>query len=371
VRHRKGGRRYPLSQSKFQIGLLTVILLVVLRLSLGCHFLYEGVWKIEHSDEFSAEPFLSLSKGPVSPLFHALLDDIDGRTRLAYEAIPPKDAVDKPKIVYEVSSERTVAAWTSLTNGVAGRYGFSDQQRQKADGLLKFYASALQEYLNEHADEIAAHFQSLDRFEAERGKSPSPQAAELIQAKPSALDYDRQRGHNDAPYYKKRVWDRQQELRREVKVWLTAMDKMGESLASDLRDLVTEEQRAGFSAKGWNPLTWTRNEQLNFAVTYGLTAIGACLMLGFCTRLAALGGAAFMCSVVLTQFPWPTIYPPAPAEAGHALLVNKDFIEMVALLLLSTTAAGRWGGLDGPLYTICRAVRQGLCPKNHCVGRKA
>ena len=41
---------------------------------------------------------------------------------------------------------------------------------------------------------------------------------------------------------------------------------------------------------------WSRIEQISFAVTYGLTAIGLCLMLGLCTRLAALGGAAFMCS---------------------------------------------------------------------------
>ena len=33
-------------------------------------------------------------------------------------------------------------------------------------------------------------------------------------------------------------------------------------------------------------------------------------MLGLCTRLAALGGAAFMLAVVLVQFPWPTVYPP-------------------------------------------------------------
>ena len=53
-------------------------------------------------------------------------------------------------------------------------------------------------------------------------------------------------------------------------------------------------------------------KQINFAVTFALTAIGLCLMLGFCTPLAALGGAAFMCFVVLTQPAWPTIYPHDP-----------------------------------------------------------
>jgi hypothetical protein len=53
-----------------------------------------------------------------------------------------------------------------------------------------------------------------------------------------------------------------------------------------------------------------------------------------------------MAFVVATQPSWPTIYPPSPPVVGHALLINKDFVEMIALLTLATTAAGRWGGLD-------------------------
>jgi len=94
-------------------------------------------------------------------------------------------------------------------------------------------------------------------------------------------------------------------------------------------------------------------------VTYGLTAIGLCLMLGLCTRLAALGGVAFMTFVILTQFPWPTVYPPAPAPVGHALLVNKDWIEMVALWLMVAMPVGRWGGLDFFLnHWIGRPIRE-------------
>jgi hypothetical protein len=58
-------KEVPLSRHKFQIGLLTVVVLVGLRLALGCHFLYEGVWKITHADLFHAEPFLAEAKGPV------------------------------------------------------------------------------------------------------------------------------------------------------------------------------------------------------------------------------------------------------------------------------------------------------------------
>jgi uncharacterized membrane protein YphA (DoxX/SURF4 family) len=69
-------------------------------------------------------------------------------------------------------------------------------------------------------------------------------------------------------------------------------------------------------------------------------------MLGLFTRPAALAGGCFMLSVVLTQPAWPTVYPPDPPVVGHALLVNKDFVEMIALFALAATAVGRWGGLD-------------------------
>ena len=55
---------------------------MALRLSLGWHFLYEGVWKIKNSDQFTAEPFLTGAKGPLTPLFFAMVYDIDGKQRL-------------------------------------------------------------------------------------------------------------------------------------------------------------------------------------------------------------------------------------------------------------------------------------------------
>lgn len=75
--------------------MLTVVLLVALRLSIGVHFLYEGVWKITNP-QFSAEGFLANAKGPAAPLFYAMLPDINGRSRLKIEpaavANPLRDA---------------------------------------------------------------------------------------------------------------------------------------------------------------------------------------------------------------------------------------------------------------------------------------
>ena len=45
-----------------------------------------------------------------------------------------------------------------------------------------------------------------------------------------------------------------------------------------------------------------------------------------------------------------TIYPPANPQTGHALIVDKNFVEMMAMLLLVALPAGRVAGLDFFLY---------------------
>ncbi len=308
----------------------TVVMLVVLRLSLGCHFLYEGVWKINNADKFSAAPFLSEAKGPAARFFYAMLPDLYGRERLQVA----KD--DSGKVVRDkegrpvIRAESTLAVWEEWKDRVGRTHGLSDAQKADAQKLFDRYRESLDKYLAENAAEIAGYFDGLDRLEAE-GKA----------------------GNDGAAHQQERAWKRERLLRGELAVWLGEIEGMGKEYQLGLWDLLDDAQKAKgpiTASDWWNPLSWTRIEQINFAVTYGLTAIGLCLMAGLFTRLAAMGGAAFMFFVVLTQPAWPGLYPPDPAVVGHALLVNKDLVEMVALLVVATTAVGRWGGLDFFLY---------------------
>ncbi len=101
----KPKRSLPLSKQRVQIGMLAVLALIALRLALGCHFLYEGLWKVKRSDfrhdamwksekelgdEFKAAPFLTTAKGPVAGFFYAMVPDIDARQRLHVEVKPDK-----------------------------------------------------------------------------------------------------------------------------------------------------------------------------------------------------------------------------------------------------------------------------------------
>ena len=86
--------------------------------------------------------------------------------------------------------------------------------------------------------------------------------------------------------------------------------------------------------------------RMDMVVIWFNIAVGACLIVGLFTRLAAFSGAIFLITIIGAQPEWPTISPPAPPTSGHALLVNKEFVEMLAMFALATTHVGRWGGLD-------------------------
>jgi uncharacterized membrane protein YphA (DoxX/SURF4 family) len=335
-------RRYPLNTNRIAIGVATAAMLVILRLGLGFHFLYEGVWKIKNSEKFTAAPFLSEAKGPVAPLFYTMLPDLEGRQRLGivpkgesfelavetdgqgnvlYEELKDKDGklvARWPK--YKLSAY--LSAWEDFKNKAKEFYKVTDEQARKIDTLYERYASSAREYVANNAEEILAHFESRQRFANAAGK-------------------------NRAAHQQERDWARERELRNEVNGWLKELETLGKQFQAAVWNELDADQKAkGPAVSPWNLLAWSQMDLINFAVTYGLTAIGLCLVLGFFTRLAALGGAAFMAFVVMTQPAWPGLYPPDPPVVGHALLVNKDFVEMLALLVIATSLTGRWAGLD-------------------------
>ena len=146
----------------------------------------------------------------------------------------------------------------------------------------------------------------------------------------------------NAEHQKKNLYDERMKLQGELGGWLSEIEEMDAGYRAALWGLLTEEQRK----RGNLPEPTTRVDVITFMLTYSLTAIGLCLLLGLFTRPAAFGGGCFMLFVVLAQPAWPTIYPHAPPVVGHALLINRDFVEMLALFTVATTAAGRWCGLD-------------------------
>lgn len=82
------------------------------------------------------------------------------------------------------------------------------------------------------------------------------------------------------------------------------------------------------------------------ANAYGLTLIGLALILGIFTRLAAWGGVTLLLMYYIAYPPFGGFSYGSPSE-GSYLIVNKNMIELFALILLALTDAGNYYGLDG------------------------
>jgi thiosulfate dehydrogenase [quinone] large subunit len=78
---------------------------------------------------------------------------------------------------------------------------------------------------------------------------------------------------------------------------------------------------------------------------WGLTLVGACLMLGLFTRLASLIGIGFILMFYLAAPPWIGYFYAIPSE-GSYLIVNKNLVEVAALAVILFTGSGRFAGLD-------------------------
>jgi uncharacterized membrane protein YphA (DoxX/SURF4 family) len=88
---------------------------------------------------------------------------------------------------------------------------------------------------------------------------------------------------------------------------------------------------------------------IDWLTRWGLTVVGACLLVGLFTRLNCWLAAGFLLMTYLAMPPFPWL-PAAPQSEGNYLFVNKNLIEMLALCALGTMATGRWFGLDAVLH---------------------
>lgn len=101
----------------------------------------------------------------------------------------------------------------------------------------------------------------------------------------------------------------------------------------------------------WIDWPATRLEWMNWATRWGLLIGGLCILFGLFTRLACFGVAMFLLTEILLNTPLPWL-PTSPKSEGSYAFVNKNTVEMLALLVLATLPTGRWFGLDALLSCI-------------------
>ena len=146
----------------------------------------------------------------------------------------------------------------------------------------------------------------------------------------------------------KHTWGEIQTKRSELVGPVKALDKELKDKATEMLSL----KQMGYGPVG-EPLTSLRASDL--LTIAGLTILGLCLMMGFLTRFSAIMGAIMLFMFYAAMPPWPNV-PEAPGPE-HSFIVNKNFIEVIALLAIACLPTGRWFGVDG-MFSRWRAKRK-------------
>ena len=84
---------------------------------------------------------------------------------------------------------------------------------------------------------------------------------------------------------------------------------------------------------------------------WGLTLVGVFLILGLFTRLASVAGIGLILLFYLCNPPLVGYFYSIPTE-GTYLIVNKNLVELCALVVILVTGSGRFAGLDRLLHGV-------------------
>ncbi len=300
-------------------GFLTMVALVVLRLCIGWHFFSEGTHHVTDAG-WSSEGFLKAAKGPLAAKYHAMLPEYHGWEQALY-AEPKEDADGKVKNPVATAAQKISDDFETYLHHFENRHKLSDEQLKDAQDTLKRRQTQLGDWVADNLKTLEDHIHQYHR---------------LAKTKLDATA-------DDLPFQKKRITEKQALLKKEATGWLTQLRSIETAYHVELNALLD----GGQIAKDAPDFDKTKLEKMDDVLAYSIAGIGACLILGLFTRLAAVLGAGFLLSVVLSQPFWIADTAPTYNQA----------VEMFALLALATTPVGRWGGLDFFIHLLFRRER--------------
>jgi uncharacterized membrane protein YphA (DoxX/SURF4 family) len=354
--------------------------LVLLRVVIGWHFLFEGIEKLdswyhgprEGKPVWSAEGYLREAQGPLAWWFREQAGDpdADALARLTPEALQAdatqpgalskaletewKDTFDRFVAYYELGKHKAVQPEFV---GVLAPVPLPALVRSYRDPKLEQLQLTLA-----HDDFENAKFRALHWLVAGTREVPSklpgvdgkvkettPQRIADYKVKIAQL---REMEADGMPAFNQDVWQtKYRQLKGDVSTSRTELLRDLNKPFKDALDAAKTRLNKTQRDKGPvpEPVAATTNlDRINFVTRWGVTIVGACLILGLFTRLSCVAGAAFLLMFYLAMpaLPW---LPLNPRAEGHYLFINKNIIEMIALLALATTQSGKWLGLDGLL----------------------
>ena len=381
-------------------------LLVVLRLTIGWQLLYEGIWKLDTLDTarpWSSAGYLKNAVGPLRKTFRWLAGDPDELEWLNYNVVAARwdDWAKRFKSNYGLSQDQSkrldkilngafgdlngrpvyAAELASLPDGVTnlkkaarvsdknvwydaerkrlyvdGKSHLKDEERDKLLRIVRDQDDAASEAYRDAVEKVFAR--------QKRGIGYKEKLAGALRGNPDLLGTqlkpyaDSQRVGKKQQYQAMLAqyeslrdgaktafqwdhlgsdWKKIQSLRAEITAPVKSLENEFKDHAMTLLTLDQMSQQ---------PVTpaWTMLRIADRCTMYGLTVLGILLIAGLFTRCAAFAGAGLLFSFYLAMPPLPGI-PELPGPE-HSLIVNKNLIEVIALLAIAALPTGRWFGVD-------------------------
>jgi uncharacterized membrane protein YphA (DoxX/SURF4 family) len=243
------------------------------------------------SERFTALPYLQASTGPFRGMYRGLVRDIDGVQRLTV-----------------ASAHRQIDARYSE---IVKHYGFNTDQQEK---------------LATARDAIKVSILKL--------LEDSPFQTRLSDYKVMLARSDRDASSVSAAFSRERLDADRKKLDLMAAELLALVNEPLSQLAYEAQGIATVTQLGAGPIPAPDPVT----KWIDFTMQWMLAAIGLCLMLGVFTRTAAVAAAAQLAMFYFASPPWPGL--PAAAMGGHYMYVDRNLIEMIAALVIATTATG-------------------------------
>jgi uncharacterized membrane protein YphA (DoxX/SURF4 family) len=419
--------RYQTIRDPKTISLFACVFLVLLRLSIGWQFVWEGLWKLNSQSkpvQWSAVNYLNNAQGPYREYFRNLIDDPNELRWLDYDYMSQqwdhwaerftayyglsenqqkalKRLIDGPdtKVISNVelpnqegSDEKVTFAKTPIKYDpqkktmsfststppipkdfarIYAQLGDEDKEMSKEEQRFRDQLRNLQKAAADlsYRKELAGRLKGdpgvtgvvfIEEVEKDRVQN-RPKVAEedhvvVVGDKQVYLDmladYNEQLAVADQDFefdHLQSLWKKIQQKKNTLVAPIKELDK---ELKQDALKLLTYEQLA----RGPLPPEKTRLYKVDQLTIWSLLILGGCLLVGFCTRLAALAGAGMLISFYLVWPPWPGV-PEAPGPE-HALFVNKNIIEAIALMAIVFMPTSAWFGLDGMIGALFKRKRK-------------
>ena len=378
--------------------LIAVALIVILRLAIGWHLLYEGLWKLdtqETANPWTAAGYLKNAEGPLRDTFRDVAGDPDDIDWLNYDVVAARwdDWAKRFAAHYALNDKQQdslqklldgnriyVGELEQLPDGIDDLNAASrvskkvvwydtEKKRLTVDGkmLLKpDERNRLLKLVANQDDELSKAFREavvvVDKRQKSGigykqklaaavkgnpdlvGNSDWQRVGEKEQYKVELARYEELRDKADTDFQWDHLnsdWKKIQSLRAEITGPVKALE-------SELHDEAVKKLNLNQMSVGPPSEPWTMLRITDTATMWGLTILGLLLISGLFTRFAAVAAAFMLFNFYMAMPPFPGV-PESPGPE-HAFIVNKNLIEVFALLAIAALPTGLWFGIDNWLF---------------------